>query len=309
MELRPLGDTGLEVSAVSFGTAPLGGLFGAVDDAAVAGLIDQALDAGINLVDTSPYYGDAEERLGPLIAGRRDRMILGTKAGRYGVDDFDFSPARIRSSLERSLRLLGTDHVDVFQLHDIEFVPLEPVFEDSYSELVALRDEGKCRFIGMTGYPIATFVRAMETVDLDVVLCWAHGTLLDDSLSRELLPVAQRRGVGVMNAAAVTLGLLTERGVADPAGHPATETIQRAAAAMVTVCREAGVDPAFLANQYAIQRGGGATTVIGTAKPAHLTAAIEAATAPIDEDLLAAVLALRPPVEQRSWPGGLAEGP
>ena len=158
MRYQQLGDTGLTVSIVSFGTSPLGNMFGAVGDRDAEQIVHRALDAGINFFDTSPCYGGglAETRLGKAMRGRRDEVVVGTKAGRYGVDRFDFSPSRIRASLEQSLRRLGTDYVDIFQLHDIEYVNLEPVLTDSYAELVRLRDDGKCRFIGMTGYPTAT---------------------------------------------------------------------------------------------------------------------------------------------------------
>ena len=136
----------------------------------------EALDLGITFIDTSASYGSAEERLGKAVVGRRDEVVLGTKSGRYGSDEFDFSPARIRRTLERSLRLLRTGYVDILQLHNIEFAPLRPVFEDSYAELVALRDEGLCRYIGMTGYPVATVIAAMTQTDIDVCLTYAHAT-------------------------------------------------------------------------------------------------------------------------------------
>src|ERR1700733_13181933 len=178
MRYQQLGDTGLTVSIVSFGTSPLGNMFGPADERDVEQIVQRALDAGINFFDTSPCYGEglAETRLGKALRGRRDEVVVGTKAGRYGVDRFDFSPSRIRASLEQSLRRLGPDYVDIFQLHDIEYVALEPVLTDSYGELVRLRDDGKCRFIGMTGYPTATLCRAIEQTDLDVVLSYAHNT-------------------------------------------------------------------------------------------------------------------------------------
>jgi L-galactose dehydrogenase len=153
MEYARLGRTELEVSRLGFGTAPLGELFGAVDEFAAIAVVHEALDLGISFFDTAAYYGSAEERLGKALVGRRDQVVLGTKTGRYGVNDFDFSPGRIRRSAENSLRLLKTDYVDILQFHDIEFVPLGPVFEDSYAELRTMRDEGLCRYIGMTGYP------------------------------------------------------------------------------------------------------------------------------------------------------------
>jgi L-galactose dehydrogenase len=163
MQYRELGRTGLAVSIVSLGTAPLGNMFGPAEEQDALAVVRRALDAGITFFDSSPYYGLglAEERLGKALRGRRSEVVVGTKAGRYGPDEFDFSPSRIRSSLKDSLRLLQTDYVDIFQLHDVEFVSLDGVLTDSYAELVRLRDEGKCRFIGMTGYPIATLRRVI----------------------------------------------------------------------------------------------------------------------------------------------------
>jgi L-galactose dehydrogenase len=297
----------LTVSELAFGTAPLGGLFGAVEEDDALALVHEALDLGITLVDSSPFYGNAEERLGKALVGRRHEVVLATKAGRYGPADFDFTPARLRRSVERSLRLLRTDHVDILQLHDIEFVPLGPVLEDSYAALLSLRDEGLCRHVGMTGYPIATMARALRETQLDVLLSYAHATLLDDTLQRELAPVAAERGTALINAAAVSLGLLTPHGSAMGGDHPATASIRTAAAAMVELCTARGVDVAFVANQYAIQRSGCATTLIGTARSSHLHAAVTAAETPLDEDLVAELLDLRPPVEDRSWSSGLPE--
>jgi L-galactose dehydrogenase len=307
MEYRELGRTGLSVSVVAYGTAPLGDMFGTADEDQALASVRQALDAGITFFDTSPFYGGglAEERLGRALAGHRDEVIIGTKAGRYGRDEFDFSARRIRDSVETSLRLLRTDHVDLLQLHDIEYVDLAGPFGEGYEELVSLRRQGKCRFIGMTGYPLATFRRAMIETDLDVVLCYAHATLLDQSLITELLPVAEDRGVGMINAAAVSLGLLTPKG--SVIEHPADQVIKDAAARVVQLCRERGVDVAFLANQFSIQRSGCPTTVIGTTKPQHLQSALAAVEEPLDEELLTDVLDVVGDARNRTWASGLAE--
>src|SRR5437764_10372771 len=101
MRYQQLGKTGLEVSAVSFGTAPLGDMFGTADEKDALITVRRAIDLGINFFDSSPYYGNglAERRLGTAVRGHRDEVVIGTKAGRYGVDEFDFSPKRIRESL------------------------------------------------------------------------------------------------------------------------------------------------------------------------------------------------------------------
>lgn len=304
MLYRKLGKTDLEISAVSFGTGSLGELFGPLDEADALRLVDEAIDAGINFIDTSPFYGSAEYRLGKALPGKRDKVILGTKAGRYGLTDFDYSRKRVRDSVEHSLRLMGTDYLDILQLHDIEHVPLERVLNEGYAALVELRDEGKCRYIGMTGYPLATMRRVMTDVDLDVLLTYAHGTLLDNSIG-ELQPLADTRGVGLINAAALTLGLLSPRGSNVSFEHPASPAVQEAAAKMVAFCQQRGVDPAFIANQYAIQRSGCATTVVGVGKSRHLASAIAAVSTPIDDALVAELLALRPADGERQWISGL----
>lgn len=307
MKYNRLGRTELDVSQVSLGSAPFGNMFGEVSDTEVHTTVRRALDAGVNFFESSPFYGGglAEERLGRALRGRRDEVFIGTKAGRYGFTEFNFSPRRIRESLERSLRLLGTDHVDVFQLHDIEFVELEGVFTDTYAEMVKLQDEGKCRYIGMTANPLKTLLRAVRETDIDVILSYAHHTLLNTQLRDELEPACREKGVGLINAATVAFGLLTRPGLR--IDIPATPVIKQAAARAVKVCEDHGADVAFLANQFSIQRSGAATTVIGTTKVRHLDAAIAAAEAPIDEDLLAAVLTETTGVHKTSWPSGLPE--
>lgn len=304
MQRRPLGSTGEEVSIVAFGTGSLGDMYGALDESDALRLVDRVVDAGIDVIDTSPYYGSAEARLGrALTPEKRDRVLLCTKAGRYGLDDFDFSPARIRSSLEESLRTLRTDRVDVLQLHDVEFRPLGSIFEDSVAELVALRAQGKCRFIGMTGYPLKTFQRVLLETDVDMILTHSKDTLLDSSLTEVLMPIARERGIGVMNAAALAVGLLTAGGSRVQFDHPASADDQSAAERMRKLAVERDVDISFIANQFAIQRTGAATTVIGAGRWAHVESAIRAAQTPIDPDLLCEFLALRP--DSSEWDLGL----
>jgi L-galactose dehydrogenase len=307
VQYRELGRTGLSVSVVGFGTSPLGETFGAVDERDAIASVRHALDSGITFFDSSPSYGQglAERRLGEALKGHRDEVVVGTKAGRYSANDFDFSPGRIRDSLEQSLRLLGTDCVDLFQLHNIEFADLDGVINDAYHEMVRLRAAGKCRFIGVTGYPIAALRRVIQETDLDVALSYAHFTLLDSCLQQSLLPLARERGVGLSNATAVSLGLLT------PAGAkiklPVSDDLLAAARRIVQECARLGVDVSFLANQYAIQRSGCPTTLIGTVNPHHLESAVAAATTPIDDQLLHQVLEAAGPATERHWRSGRPE--
>jgi aryl-alcohol dehydrogenase-like predicted oxidoreductase len=276
-----------------------------LDDA--VNVVHQAIDLGVNVIDTSVYYGNAEERLGIALQGRRDKVVLATKAGRFGYDEFDFSPARLRASLEQSLTRMKTDYVDIFHLHDVEYVPLDPVLTDGFEVLQQLKDEGKCRFVGMSGYPLHTIERVIKETNVDVVLTYSKATLLDGSLAERIVPLADEHGVGVMNAAAVSLGLLTRDGANNAEGHPATPAIRESADKMRALASELGLDISFLANQYSIWRSGAATTVIGTSKIKNLESAIAAAQEPLDPELEEAFLALRPPAAERQWLSGLPE--
>lgn len=307
MQKRPLGNTGLQVTPVALGTGSIGELFGPATQSEAVKTVHSAIDLGINLIDTSVYYGSAEERLGVALQGRRDQVVLATKAGRFGYDQFDFSPAAIRASLEQSLRRMRTDHVDVFHLHDVEFVPLDPILTDRFAVLQDLKAQGKCRFVGMTGYPLATMCRVISETAVDAVLTYAKATLLDNSLEETIVPLAADRGVGVMNAAAVALGLLTPGGSNIGVSHPATPVIRDSAIKMRELAEARGVDLAFLANQYSIWHSGAATTVIGTSKLSHLQSAIRAAEEAPDPELVAAFTALRPPADARQWLSGLPE--
>jgi L-galactose dehydrogenase len=307
MRYNRLGQTDLQVSAVSLGTSPIGDMFGPVEEADSLALIRRAVDAGINLFDTAPFYGGglAERRLGAALKGRRDSVAISTKVGRYSTGEFDFSPERIRASVHSSLELLQTDYLDILHLHDIEYAPLDTIFGGAYQELIRLRDEGKCRYIGMTAYSMKALVRAVEETHLDAVLNYAHFTLLNQRLAVELRPACERRNVGLINAAAVALGLLTPRGPS--VGLTAGEQIRNAAERARTICEQRGTDLAFLANQFAIQRSGAATTVVGTTKAPHLDSAVAAVSAPLDEELLDEVLQATADVHGLSWTTGLPE--
>jgi L-galactose dehydrogenase len=147
--------------------------------------------------------------------------------------------------------------------------------------------------------------RAVEETDLDAVLSYAHFTLLNQRLAGELAPACERRGVGLINAAAVALGLLTPRGptVDLQVGQQIRDAAERAR----KICEKHGADLAFVANQFAIQRSGTATTVVGTTKTSHLDSAVGAVSVPLDEELLEEVLQATRDVHGDSWTTGLPE--
>jgi L-galactose dehydrogenase len=306
MQYRELGRTGLSVSVLSLGGAALGDMYGKLSPGEAAACVRRALDAGINLIDTSPYYGltRSESVLGEILqSGLRHKIHLCTKAGRNGFADFDFSPAAIKRSLDASLQRLRTDYVDLFIAHDIEFATnFEQVFTETAAALQKLKQAGKCRFIGMSGYPLGVLRRAIERCPLDVVISYAHFTLQNQRLLAELMPVAERHGVGVLNASPLCLGLLTEGG--PPDWHPAPPQLRIVAREAARLCRQRDVDIAFLGMQFCFSEPRIASTITGTAKAAELEMNLQALETPIDPTLLLDIQEVLAPLRNVSWPSG-----
>ena len=229
MRYRPLGDSGLMVSVAGLGCNNFGRR---VDLAGTRAVVDAAIDAGITMLDTADIYGDggaSEELLGEVLAGRRDQVVLATKFGHAG-SAMGYGPAAgakggrayVRHAVERSLRRLRTDHIDLYQLHTPD--PVTPVAETlaALTELVA---EGKVRYIGhsnFTGWQIADAAHvARATGSAPFVSAQNHWSLLERQVESEVLPAARHFGLGVLPYFPVANGLLTgkvRRGQAPPAG-------------------------------------------------------------------------------------------
>src|SRR3954465_1310221 len=172
MQYRPLGRTGLNVSILSFGASPLGGVFGAVDEGQGIRAGGTAPDLGINFFDVSPYYGAtrAETALGRALKGvPRDRYFLATKVGQYGEGEFDFSAARVARSLDESCARLGVDYIDLLQCHDIEFADLHQIANETLPALAKLRDAGRIGHIGITGLPLKIFRAVLDQIPAGLV--------------------------------------------------------------------------------------------------------------------------------------------
>lgn len=307
MQYRPLGRTGLRVSMLGYGASPLGGVFAPVEEQAGISAVRTALDLGVNVIDVSPYYGAtvAETVLGRALRGvDRDSYVLATKAGRYGPDTFDFSAARVVASVEESLTRLGTDHLDLIQCHDIEFGDLDRIVEETLPALAGLREAGKVRFIGVTGYPLAALTHVAQAVPIDTVLSYCRYSLLDRALG-DAAPSFAARGVAVMNASPLAMGLLSRRGAPD--WHPAPPAVRQAAAAAVRLCDERGVDIAQVALRFAAEPEAFATTFVGTADPDNMARNVQWALTPVDPDLIHDIERVLAPVLGYAWPSGRPE--
>jgi L-galactose dehydrogenase len=310
MEYRTLGKTGLSVSIVGYGASPLGDEFGTSDPAEGVRAVRRAIDLGINYFDVSPYYGRtlAEERLGRALDGVREGVILATKAGRYGKDypeGFDFSAARIARSVEESLRRLGTDRIDVFQLHDIEYAHREQILGESLPAMRRLVEQGKVRYVGITSYALHLLADVASRAGVDTILSYCRYNLLDTSLDRVLAPLAEERGIGLINASPLHMRVLTARGAPD--WHPAPRRVREAAERAAALCRERGVDLADLAMDFALANPAVATTLVGMSKVAHVERNVAAVGREGDPALLAEVRALLAPAADVAWQEGLPE--
>jgi L-galactose dehydrogenase len=235
-----------------------------------------------------------------LADGWRDRVILCTKAGRLDRDQFDFSAKGMRNCFEGSLKRLKVEYVDVLLAHDIEFSPnLEQVFTETAEVLHQLKTEGKCRFVGMSAYPLSVLQTAIQRCQLDVIISYCHFSLQNTLLLTELLPIAFEHRVGVLNASPLSMGLLTNQG--PPAWHPGSTHIKQACHDAAEHCRKMGGDISTLAMQFCFQEASIPSTITGTAKRHELEANLRALETPIDRELLAQVQALLAPVKDHTW--------
>jgi len=304
---KTLGKTGLRVSIVGFGASPLGGEFGPVDPEEGQQTVDYAIDQGINYFDVAPYYGRtlAETRLGRYLEGKRDKILLASKACRYDITDFEFSAKRIMSSIEDSLKRLRTDHLDVYQIHDVEYGRREQVVGDALPAMFKLKEQGKVRFVGITGYPLTPLKEIAETRDIDTVLTYCRYNLMDTTMDEILTPVVRRRGIGLINASPLHMRVLTDKGA--PSWHPAPQRVFETARKVAELCRRCGTTISDLAMQFALAHKDVSTTLVGMSKVRHVEANIRIVGTKADAELLSEVREMIKPVANIYWKEGLGE--
>ncbi len=307
MEYRKLGRTDLVVSVLGFGTATLGDIYGAADPAEATRAVHLAIERGINFFDSSPYYGLtlSEQRLGDALAGKRDQVILATKAGRYGLDDFDFSAKRILASVDESLRRLKTDYLDLFQAHDVEFGGYQQIVNETLPALRKVQESGKARYVGITGYPPKFLRKSAERVPVDTILSYCHYNLLNTRMDDVLTPFAKTNSIGLINASALHMGILTERGA--PAWHPAPAEVHEAARRILDVCKRRGKPISATALRFALDHPYVSSTLVGMATQAEVTANLAMLEMKSDPESLAEIRAAAENAFNLEWPSGKLE--
>jgi len=282
--------TGVELTELGIGTAQFGNLFRETTDEDSEGAYAAAFDAGVRYFDTAPHYGLglSERRLGAILrdTGTRDAIALSSKVGKLLVDSpetadrqddegfvvpaatrrvWDYSRDGILRSVEASLARLGTDHLDIAYLHDPDD-HWDEASTTGVDALVELRDQGVVRAIGAGMNQAAMLAEFVRRTDVDVVMVAGRLTLLDQSASAELLPLAVERGVGVVAAAPYNSGLLSRDVVPETAhfdyAEAPRELVERARL-IADVCARHGVPLPAAAVQYPLRFAGVVSVVAG----------------------------------------------
>jgi aryl-alcohol dehydrogenase-like predicted oxidoreductase len=195
-----MGTDGPEVPVVCFGTWPLGGAYGGYEESQAISTMQAAMDAGLTFIDTAEGYMNAEAIIGKSIKGRRDELFIATK-----ISGDDHSTEHIHEALNNSLRLMGTDHVDLYQLHRATDRPIE----ETMGDLLRLRDDGKIRYIGISNF-------SAEQIEEAAGFGRIHSgqpryNMLFREVEDDLLPAYERNGIGVMAHSVLAKGLLGGR--------------------------------------------------------------------------------------------------
>ena len=307
MKFNEIGKTGMVVSALSFGASSLGSVFRATreEEALEAGYT--AIEGGMNFIDVSPYYGHykAETVLGKALKNvPRDKYYLSTKVGRYGkdgVNTWDYSAKRAQESVYESMERLGIDHIDLINVHDVEFADLNQVVNETLPALVELREKGIVSHVGITDLQLENLKWVIEHVPagtVESVLNFCHYCLCDDKMV-DFLDFFEANNVGVISASPLSMGLLSERGVPDwhPAPKPLVEVCKKAA----EHCKAKGYPIEKLAMQYARSNDRIATTLFSSANPANVKKNLEFIEEPIDWNLVQEVQEIIGDQKRVSW--------
>jgi len=308
MEKRILGKTGLELPVLSFGSSSLGAEFRSVQLDEIFESVRVALELGLNFIDTSPFYGRGMSEVLLGIALRevpRDQYTLCSKLGRYDVGHFDFSAKRVVESVDVSLHRLGTDHLDIILCHDIEFVPLQQIIDETLPALRRIQQSGKVRFVGISGYPMKIFDVISSQAELDCILSYNQYTLQNTRLADELVPKLKAKNIGIMNGGPFAARLLTNATL--PVWFRDPKNVQEAAKRAAEHCQKRGVDIAQLALQFSCANQDMATTIAGSANPNNIRKWVQWLESPVDTELMSEVIEILAPVRNVGHLEGLPE--
>jgi L-galactose dehydrogenase len=307
MKYYEIGKTGMRVSSLGFGASSLGGVFHDLKEKKGIEAVFTAVESGINFIDVSPYYGyyKAETVLGKALKDiKRDKYYLSTKVGRYGengVNTWDYSAKRVTASVYESMERLNVDYLDIINVHDIEFSDLHQIVDETLPALVKLKEEGVVKHVGITDLQLENLKWVIDHVaegTVESVLNFCHYCLCDDKLV-DFLDYFEEKGVGVINASPLSMGLLTERGVPD--WHPAPKPLVEACAKAAEYCKTKNYPIEKLAMQFSVSNDRIATTLFSTTSSDNVKKNIDSINDPIDWDLVKEVRDIIGDQQRVSW--------
>lgn len=304
MEYRTLGNTGLRLSILGFGAAPLGNEYGDIEATQGEYAVQTAIDHGINFFDTSPYYGRtlSEERLGAALLATREKVVLCTKLGRYGKDSFDFSASRVMASIDESLRRLRTDHVDMLIAHDIEYGDPEQVINETIPAMRKLQGAGKARFVGISGLPLKVLAYVAERARVDFILSYCHYNLNDSRSGPLTDSYCSRQSNWPSECISVPHGNAYAGGSAELA--PAPQEVKEAATKIVQFCASRGVNVTTLALRFCLDYPHVSSTLVGMSSRSEVEQDLKALNFTVDPELLSEIEQILAPVKDRTWHSG-----
>ena len=312
MEYTALGKTGMSLSHLGFGASSLGSVFRPTNLNDSIKAVETAIEGGINFIDVSPYYGHykAETVLGEALKNiPRDKYFLSTKVGRYGkdgVNTWDYSAQRAKESVYESMDRLHIDHIDLINVHDIEFqaaLPggLQKVVDETLPALVELRELGVVGHVGITDLQLENIKWVIDHTEpgtVESILNFCHYCLNDDKLN-DFMDEFEQKGIGVINASPLSMGLLSSRGVPD--WHPAPKPLVDACARAAEFCREKGYPIERLAIQYSVSNPRIASTLFSSANPDNVKRNIEWSNEEPDMEMVEAVKRIIGDQQRVSW--------
>jgi len=284
---------------LGLGTAPLAGLYSAVDEPTAGAVVERAWELGIRYFDTAPYYGSgsAERRLGLALRGRpRHEVVVSTKVGRLlrpgtaaaewaGAPPleayFDFSHDAALRSLEESLERLGLDHVDVALVHDPDD-HYEEARDGAFRALARLREEGVVRAVGVGMNQTGVLARFARETDPDCFLVAGRWTVLDRS-GRELLTLCAERGIAVIAGGVFNSGLLAGGDTFDYETAP--EEVAARVRSLAATCERFGAPLPAAAVQFPLRHPAVACALVGCRTPGEVEEDVRLASFPLPDEL------------------------
>ncbi|WP_410595231.1 aldo/keto reductase [Amycolatopsis sp. lyj-23] len=308
MQYRTLGRTGIKVSPYALGAMMFATSFGNPDPDDSARMIHKALDAGLNFIDTADAYGDSEEVVGKALRGRRDDVVLATKFGRQVGDDPQHQGASRRwivTAVEDSLRRLRVDHIDLYQLHRTD--PATDI-EETLSALTDLLRAGKVRAIGTSQSLASDIVEAQWVAERRGLAQFraeqAAYSILNRGVEREVLPLAQRFGMGTLIWGPLGQGLLTGRirkgerndlRRAHLLKHLSDERRLDVVEQLVPLAAEAGLPMTHLAMAFVIAHPGVTSALLGPRTMPQLDDLLDGVEVRLTDDVLDRIDEIVPP--------------